>query len=505
MSDTKQMTVAELLAAIDKGWNEFNSYLSTLTPQQLTEPKDAAGWSAQDHVIHIADWERSLIPFLNRENRWPTMGVDEATWKEASWDKVNGILQQQSKDKTAAEARAYADAAHQQLVEKIKTLADEDLYRSYGYYQTNYSQTSSHSDTPAINLLQDDTYHHYEEHTPWIEAIVAQTMGKAELLEKIDKGWNDFNAYLITLTPPQVTIPTDAAGWRALDHVIHLADWENGVLAMLNKQDRAAAMGVDKATWAGGDFDKINDILQKRSKDKSVEEARQYVMGIHQAFVDKIQSLSDEDLHRPYKYYQPDSDRNLPVIRWVQMNTFEHYAEHTPWIATIVENYRPLTKAELLDNIQKSWDKVNAFLAPLTDAQKTQLTDAGGWTVKDHVIHMAAWEDGINAMLDKKDRRVYMDIPKDVWKSGDDPINAIIQQRYKDLTWDEVQQKRQAIHDKLLKHIDALDEKTLQGPYTAYNPDSPSKRLITEFISGSTYEHYDTHLPWMAAIAAGKQ
>src|SRR6185369_7507904 len=140
-------------------------------------------------------------------------------------------------------------------------------------------------------------------------------MSKAELLEKIDKGWNDFNAFLMTLTPPQVTIHRDAAGWRGLDHVIHLADWENGMLALLNKQDRAAGMGVD------------------------------------QRFVDKIQSLSDEDLQRPYKYYQPDSDREAPVIKWVQMNTYNHYAEHTPWIAAIAADDKQMTKAVLLDKI----------------------------------------------------------------------------------------------------------------------------------------------------------
>lgn len=184
MTEIQRMTVAELLAEIDRAYSEFNAYLMTLTPEQLTVPKYAAGWSAQDHVIHLADWERSLIPFLNRENRWPTMGVDEATWKESSWDKINGIMQQRSKDKTAEEARAYADEAHQQLVDKIKMLADEDLYRPYHYYQTNYYQTGSQYDTPAINLLQDDTYHHYEEHTPWIAAIVAQTMGKTEISKR---------------------------------------------------------------------------------------------------------------------------------------------------------------------------------------------------------------------------------------------------------------------------------------------------------------------------------
>jgi len=328
----ERMTVAELLSKIDSGWKEFNAYLATLTPEQLTGPSDPAGWTAQDHVIHIADWERSLIPFLNKENRWPTMSVDEATWKRADWDEINGIMQQRSKNKSVEEARTYANQAHSQLVDKIKTLKDEDLYRPYNYYQPD-----SKYDTPMINLLEDDTYHHYEEHTPWIKAIVARAMSKTELLDKIDKGWNDFNAYLMTLTPPQVTVPTDAAGWRALDHVIHLADWENGMLALLNKQDRAAAMGVDKATWASQEFDKINAILQQKSKDKTLEEARQYVMDIHQRFVDKIKSLSDEDLKRPYKFYQPDSDREASVIRWVQMNTYDHYAEHMPWIKAIAE------------------------------------------------------------------------------------------------------------------------------------------------------------------------
>jgi len=124
--------------------------------------------------------------------------------------------------------------------------------------------------------------------------------------------------------------------------------------------------------------------------------------------------------------------------------------------------------------------------------------------VKDHVMHMAAWEDGLTALLDKQDRRAYMEIEKPIWKSGDDAINAVLQQRYKDLTWDEVMAKRQAIHDKLLKQIEGLDEKTLQGPYNDYNPDSPSKHPITEFISGSTFEHYEVHIPWMKAIAEGK-
>src|SRR4051794_534283 len=100
----------------------------------------------------------------------------------------------------------------------------------------------------------------------------SQLMNKAELLAAIDQGWNDFTAYLMTLTPEQLTIPTDAAGWTALDHVIHLADWERSLIPFLDRGDRLPSIGVDAATWAEGDFTKINSIMQQRGKSLSLEE-----------------------------------------------------------------------------------------------------------------------------------------------------------------------------------------------------------------------------------------
>ena len=68
-----------------------------------------------------------------------------------------------------------------------------------------------------------------------------------ELVSRMQKGWDDFQAYLKTLTLEQVTQPTDAAGWTVKDHIIHLATWEDGVYALLEKQPRHEQMGLDKA------------------------------------------------------------------------------------------------------------------------------------------------------------------------------------------------------------------------------------------------------------------
>ena len=57
--------------------------------------------------------------------------------------------------------------------------------------------------------------------------------------------------------------------------------------------------------------------------------------------LDKLQSLSDEDLHRPYSYYQPKTSQTQPIILWIQGNTYEHYEAHQPWIAAIVKGKWP--------------------------------------------------------------------------------------------------------------------------------------------------------------------
>lgn len=163
-----------------------------------------------------------------------------------------------------------------------------------------------------------------------------QVMTKAELLQHMQQGWNDFNAYLKTLTPEQLTRPTDAAGWTAKDHIMHIVVWEDGIDALLSGTSRRERMGLDQATWDSRDFDQMNAVIQQCHKDKSLAEVMQTFQTVHQRLIAKIETLTDADLQRPYKHYQSDSTADKPVIGWVKGNTYEHYAEHRPWIAAIV-------------------------------------------------------------------------------------------------------------------------------------------------------------------------
>jgi uncharacterized protein (TIGR03083 family) len=161
-------------------------------------------------------------------------------------------------------------------------------------------------------------------------------MNKQELLASIQKGWDDFNAFLATLTEEQITVPTDAGGWTAKDHVMHLAVWEDGINALLDKQSRHAHMGLDTETWESRDFDRMNAVIQQLHRDRSWPDVLKAFRDNHERLVKKVESLSDEDLARPYRYYQPDSTMDDPVVNRIAGNTFGHYAEHQPWIAALV-------------------------------------------------------------------------------------------------------------------------------------------------------------------------
>jgi hypothetical protein len=164
----------------------------------------------------------------------------------------------------------------------------------------------------------------------------------AELVQRIEKSWNAFYAYIDTLSEAQLTQPTDAVGWTAKDHLIHLASWEDTLNALLEKKPQWENMGVEKSLWDSGDVDKINGILQKRYQAMPLSEVRQKHQKIHQRLMANIRTLADEDLQRPARDFQPDSKRTHPIVRPLIADTYEAYEEHTPWIAAIVT--KPISK-----------------------------------------------------------------------------------------------------------------------------------------------------------------
>lgn len=145
------------------------------------------------------------------------------------------------------------------------------------------------------------------------------------------------------VTDAQLTAP-GAEGWSVKDHLMHIAVWEQGIVALLNKQSRYAAMGLTRDEWemADPDFDKKNGLLHERTKSRPLSDVRAAFRDSHAQMLEVLGRLTEDDLLKPYAYYAPDEDDGdkRPVFSWIAGNTFGHYAEHREWIQAIIDTQR---------------------------------------------------------------------------------------------------------------------------------------------------------------------
>ena len=162
-----------------------------------------------------------------------------------------------------------------------------------------------------------------------------------------------------------------------------------------------------------------------------------------------------------------------------------------------------ISVSEFLRRLDAGWADLQAFLGGLTPEQMTGPADAVGWTVRDHLIHIVVWEDGMNALFEGESRRERMGIPENLWGSDDyDQVNAVIQTSHKGDSLDSVLSELTRVHNAFRAHIAAMSDADLLRPYSSFTPDSTSSNPIVWTLVGNSFGHYEEHLPWMQAIVA---
>ncbi len=160
---------------------------------------------------------------------------------------------------------------------------------------------------------------------------------KAELLEQLRQESAEMDRLLATLSDKQLTELHDKRGWTIQDHLDHLAVWQEGVAAMLEKKPRYEAMGVDIPTMLRTTEDEQNQILRERTH-RTLPETRAALAESYQHLLRALKPLTIEDLYRSYSYYQPNEhgeESGRPAIAVVVNNSSKHYEEHIPWIKAI--------------------------------------------------------------------------------------------------------------------------------------------------------------------------
>ena len=111
---TATTTAGATLAQFDGAWAELDGTVRSLSERDLTEVRDPAGWSAKDHLMHVALWERSLLATADGAPRHAALGVDPSTDGSEDYDAINAAIFQATRHRPLPEvldtlAAAYAE------------------------------------------------------------------------------------------------------------------------------------------------------------------------------------------------------------------------------------------------------------------------------------------------------------------------------------------------------------------------------------------------------------
>jgi hypothetical protein len=163
---------------------------------------------------------------------------------------------------------------------------------------------------------------------------------------------------------------------------------------------------------------------------------------------------------------------------------------------------------ELNQRIGAAWTALMDTIDGLDERQLSEVRDANDWAIKDHLASLVPWQRSIMAAIQRRPRYEGLGITEQQWRELDaDGINAILFERYRDLSAAEVLEMLRAEHQQTLDTLARFTWEDVMLPYNHYLQDETDPRFndpILFWIMGNTAGHYDEHREWIEAIRDGK-
>jgi uncharacterized damage-inducible protein DinB len=150
----------------------------------------------------------------------------------------------------------------------------------------------------------------------------------------------------------------------------------------------------------------------------------------------------------------------------------------------------------LIGRIEASWNDLLERVMKLGPGG-LMLAAPDGWTVKDHLAHVATWEHSLIGLIEGRDRLPAMGVHEPLGEDTD-AINAAIQKLHAGETPEQALKYFRDSHASLMAVLEKLSEADLQKPYSHFQPADPDERRpVVNWVAGNTYEHYAEHIGWI--------
>ncbi len=172
---------------------------------------------------------------------------------------------------------------------------------------------------------------------------------------------------------------------------------------------------------------------------------------------------------------------------------------------TVIEQPQPpRNRTELLAAIQASWNSCIDLIDGLADDQWTARTDDRGWTVKDHVAHVAAWENVvIEVFRVGAPQYVTLQMTEAEWSTGGTAAaDAVIHARKAGLTARRIRNNRDATHARIVTILRDLPEADLHRSFSDVGAVDAPGSVLAE-MQAHLVDRYDALCAAITALVEG--
>ena len=161
------------------------------------------------------------------------------------------------------------------------------------------------------------------------------------------------------------------------------------------------------------------------------------------------------------------------------------------------------TAQEMVVEMQRAWSDLRAVVDAATPDELVEKTDAAGWSAKDHLAHLDAWDTSVLVMIrDGRPQWEGLGIDQAMYdEEGYDHKNEVIRQHSVAAPLDEVRASLASTHNEFVRVLEGMTDEQLHRPANDYVPGSGDFEIAHK-IMGNTYMHYDEHREYIERILA---
>ncbi len=162
----EQIDKASILDQMHTQYAMLEKILTPLDAAQMTTAGVNGDWSIKDVLAHMTAWHHRLLNILHaaRRNEEPTISGPAS---DEEVDRLNEQFYQEQKFRPLDEVLNDFRTFYPQIVEAVQAMNEEDLLDPLRFAWMG--------GVPLWQVVAGDTYEHYEEHLPSIQAWLAKS------------------------------------------------------------------------------------------------------------------------------------------------------------------------------------------------------------------------------------------------------------------------------------------------------------------------------------------